>query len=117
MTAGWAEGLGTLAGAASFPLVTSLVIKGGFACLDAWLGAAPFSLEVSLGRGKGLAGPCNFSLVAYFPLSTVSARIGSLGGSEVAGKVPTGAAWPNSGTWRAMSTRELGGLAIREVRG
>ena len=79
MTAGWAEGLGTLAGATSFPLVTSLVIKGGFACLDAWLRAAPFSLEVSLGRGKGLAGPCNFSLVAYFPLSTVSARIGSLG--------------------------------------
>ena len=91
MIAGWAEDSGTLARAASFPLVTSLVIKGCLACLDAWFRATPFSLEVSLGRGRGLAGLGNFSLVAFFPLSTVSARTCSLRGSEVAGRVPTGA--------------------------
>lgn len=52
---------------------------------------------------RGLAGPGSFSLVASFPLSKVSARIGSLGDFEVAGRVPTGVAWSDLGTWGAVS--------------
>lgn len=70
MTASWAEGSGTLTGAASFPFKTSLDIAGGLACPVAWLWAAPFSLEGSLGTGRSLIGSEAFSLAGSFSFPT-----------------------------------------------
>ena len=117
MTTGWAKVLGVLAGVASFPLETSLVIKGSLAGPDAWLWVAPFSLEDSLGTGRSLIGSKAFSLASSFSLPAVLAWSAFLEGLVVVGRVLGGAASPNSSALGAASAWELGGPVICKVGG
>ena len=117
MTAGWVEVSGVLAGAASFPLETSLVIKGSLVGPDASLRAAPFPLEDSLGARRSLIGLEAFSLAGSFSLPMVLAWSTFLEGSVVAGRVLGGATSPYSGALGAMSAWELRGPIIRKAGG
>ena len=117
MTTGWAKVLGVLAGVASFPLETSLVIKGSLAGPDAWLWVAPFSLEDSLGPRRSLTGSKAFSLAGSFSLPTVLAWLAFLEGSVMGERVLGGAASPNSSALGVVSAWELGGPVICKVGG